>query len=165
MTLRLLTLAVLLWCPGVWAASHPDDIKNHYSDEVMKNSCSKTEQRRLQHEVISLAGINNPTQAWTVVQEMLCGVTAKSKPYVISHTATRITDEDNTADPQGESVKREVEGRSIQPIQGHAWDAHIATDNDLIRVIFDYGGVCVGSFDIRYDSSAWNIVATSTYCD
>lgn len=147
------------------ALSAPADIKSYYTDDVMKNACSKGELSRLRNAVILLSKARAPTRAWKLTKEMLCGVTPQSVKYVRANTAMSIAHEDNTETPDGQSALNTMDRGSLALIKGQAWEATIVSENELIRVLYDMGGVCTGSFDIHYVKHGWEIVADGIYCD
>ena len=132
---------------------------------MMKNGCSKKEQARLRREVVAIAGKSNPSQAWGIVTNMLCGETVKAKSFVLENTVDLIVDEDNSFTPDGGTETKELKREKISFIRKEAWDTSVVSVDGRLRILFDRGGVCSGSFDLRFLDGKWKIVATGNYCD
>ena len=90
----------------------------------------------------------------------------QSYNYVIAHTAPTIIREGYDIDENGNALRKEVSGNSIQLVRMEAWDANIVEVDGVIRVLFADGGVCAWSFDIKKEAPAtWQIVAIGIACD
>jgi hypothetical protein len=161
---RIVFLATLLLPIG--ACAQVRDRPNFYQPkQIMKNGCSKFEQARLRREVVSIAGKNNPNQAWEIVTNMLCGETAKSKSFVLANTAAIIVNESNSFTSDGSTETETVGREAVSMVGKEAWDTSVVSVDGVLRTLFDCGGVCTGSFDLRYKEGNWKIVAISSYCD
>ncbi len=162
--MRIALLLTLLWAGG--ACAQVRDRPNFYQPkQIMKNGCSKFEQLRLRREVVTIAGKSNPNQAWEIVTNMLCGETAKSRSFILANTADLIVDEDNSFTPDGGTETRERKREAVGLVRKEAWDTSVVNVDGVLRTLFDRGGVCSGSFDLKYSEGNWKIVAIGNYCD
>lgn len=165
--LMALPLALLLPASEATAAERKseDFPMLHTQGEDYVNACHPSELEALRAVVLDAAADRNPSDAWTLISSLLCGMSDRAEAEVQRHLPAKIL---FTAMDTGETQPmRELREPGESLLAGRrAWSASAQLSAcGLIMLGYMSGEACARSISMRFNGRGWLIVQVDDGCD
>ena len=163
----LLMMTTLFLAAPVFAQPKTDPYPGlEMNGNTYPNACSP-KQRALRKE-LKPESVSDPTQAWQVVEALLCAPDDKdNRRRLLSYTAPEVRVEQPPIEekPIFHTVKRSEALVGEVMAKGRAWDAELSPEGTQVVLHYVADEACVKGLTLAYRASRWLVTETSEACD